>query len=45
MKETLLPYDTFITENNIINVFNSFNNKRKDQIKNALEKLKIEETV
>jgi len=45
MKDTLLPYDTTITQNNIINVFNSFKNKRHDQIKNALEKLKTEETV
>ena len=45
MKDTLLPYDSSITENNIISVFNSFKNKREEQIKNALEKLKTEEKV
>lgn len=42
MKETLLPYDTDITKNNIINIFNSFKNKRIEAIENALEKLKQE---
>jgi len=45
MIETLLPYDKTLTENNILSIFNSFTNKRIDAIKNALEKLKVEETV
>jgi glycosyltransferase involved in cell wall biosynthesis len=45
MKETLLPYDSEITKNNIISIFNSFKNKRIDAINVALEKLKQEETV
>jgi hypothetical protein len=45
MKETLLPYMTSITENNILSVFNSFKNKRVESIKKALEKLQKEETV
>lgn len=45
MKDTLLPYDSSITENNIISVFSSFKNKREEQIKNAVEKLKTEEKV
>jgi len=45
MKETLLPYDSEITKNNIISIFNSFKNKRIDAINVALEKLKQEEIV
>jgi glycosyltransferase involved in cell wall biosynthesis len=45
MKETLLPYEKAITQNNIITVFNSFKNKRISDIKNAIENLKQEETV
>jgi hypothetical protein len=45
MKETLLPYDKEITKNNILNIFESFNSKRKDVITKGLEKLKTEETV
>lgn len=45
MKETLLPYGSDITKNNIISIFNSFKNKRIDAINTALEKLKQEETV
>jgi hypothetical protein len=45
MKETLLPYDTEITKNNIMSVFNSFNNRRSETIKTALDKLKLEENV
>jgi glycosyltransferase involved in cell wall biosynthesis len=45
MKETLLPYNSEITKNNIISIFNSFKNKRIDAITIALEKLKQEETV
>jgi hypothetical protein len=44
MKETLLPYDSEITKNIIISVFNSFNNRRNETIKTALDKLKQEET-
>lgn len=43
MKNTLLPYDTTITQNNMVSIFTSFKNKRIDNIKNALEKLKEEE--
>jgi len=45
MKETLLPYMSSITENNILSVFNSFKNKRVESIKKALEKLQKEETI
>lgn len=44
MKDTLLPYNTEITKNNIINIFGSFKNKRVEAIQNALEKLKQEIT-
>lgn len=42
MSETLLPYESSITENNIISIFNSFKNKRVETIEKALEKLKEE---
>ena len=42
MKETLLPYSSDITNSAILSVFNSFNNKRNETIKNALDKLKQE---
>jgi len=42
MKDTLLPYSTDITENNIVSIFNSFINKRIDNINNAIDKLKEE---
>lgn len=42
MKNTLLPYDTSVTQNNTISIFTSFKNKRIENIKNALEKLKEE---
>lgn len=45
MKETLLPYTTSVTENNINSIFTSFKNKRIDEIQKALEKLKQEESV
>jgi len=45
MKETLLPYEKTITQNNIISVFNSFKNKRISDIRNAIDNLKQEETV
>jgi hypothetical protein len=43
MRETLLPYSSSITENNILSVFDSFKSKRVESIKNAVEKLKQEE--
>ncbi len=43
MKETLLPYSEEITKNNIISIFNSFNNKRIETIKKGLESLKLKE--
>jgi len=45
MKETLLPYNTEITKNNILSIFNSIKNKRVETLQKALEKLKQEETV
>ena len=45
MKETLLPYNTEITTNNILSIFNSITNKRIETLEKALEKLKQEETV
>ena len=35
MKETLLPYDTEITKNNILSIFGSLINKRVDSIQSA----------
>jgi hypothetical protein len=43
MFDTLLPYTKSVTENNILSIFNSFRNKRIETIKNALEKIKVEE--
>lgn len=43
MKDTLLPYSTDITQNNILNVFDSFRNKRIDAIQIALNKIKEED--
>jgi glycosyltransferase involved in cell wall biosynthesis len=45
MKETLLPYNKEITENNINSIFDSLKNKRIETLENALDKLKQEETV
>jgi glycosyltransferase involved in cell wall biosynthesis len=45
MKETLLPYNTEITEKNIVSIFNSLKNKRLESLEAALEKLKQQETV
>jgi hypothetical protein len=42
MKDTLLPYETEITKNNILNIFDSFINKRIDAIEKALNKIKEE---
>ena len=43
MKETLLPYDTLTTQNNILSIFGSLKNKRMESIESALEKLKQEQ--
>jgi glycosyltransferase involved in cell wall biosynthesis len=40
MKDTLLPYETSVTENNIVSIFTSLKNKRVDLVKTSLEKLK-----
>jgi hypothetical protein len=42
MKETLLPYNTDITKNNILSVFGSFTNKRIEALTKALDNLKKE---
>jgi hypothetical protein len=42
MKDTLLPYSTDVTKNNILNIFDSFRNKRIEAIENALSKIKEE---
>jgi hypothetical protein len=43
MSETLLPYESTITETNIVSIFSSFKNRRVETIQTALEKLKSEE--
>jgi hypothetical protein len=43
MKETLLPYESSITENTTVSIFNSLKNKRVESIQTAIEKLKQEE--
>ena len=43
INDTLLPYDTFNTKNNIISVFESLKNKRIEALEIALTKLKQEE--
>jgi hypothetical protein len=45
MKDTLLPYDSEITKNNILSIFQSLKNKRVESIESALTKLKQEETI
>lgn len=45
MKDTLLPYTTSVTEGNILSIFQSFNNKRIEAIKTAVDKLKEGVTV
>lgn len=45
MKNTLLPYDSLITKNNILSIFTSLKTKRTETIQKAIEKLKQEETV
>lgn len=44
MKDTLLPYNTEVTESNIVSIFGSFKNKRIENIQSVLEKIKTEET-
>jgi glycosyltransferase involved in cell wall biosynthesis len=43
INDTLLPYDTLTTKNNIISVFESLKNKRIEALETALTKLKQEE--
>jgi hypothetical protein len=43
MKDTLLPYETSITKNNITSVFESLRNKRTEALETALIKLKEEQ--
>jgi hypothetical protein len=43
MKDTLLPYTSEVTKSNIINIFESFRNKRIEAIENAISKIKEEE--
>ena len=43
MKDTLLPYESSITKNNITSVFESLRNKRIEALETALTKLKEEE--
>ena len=45
MKDTLLPYDSEITKNNILSIFESFRSRRIETIKSGIEKLKEKETV
>jgi hypothetical protein len=42
MKDTLLPYSTDITKNHIVNIFESFTNKRIEAIEKSINKLKEE---
>jgi glycosyltransferase involved in cell wall biosynthesis len=43
INDTLLPYDTLTTKNNIISIFESLKNKRIEALEIALTKLKQEE--
>ncbi len=45
MKLTVLPFNKEVHNNNTLAIFNSFVSIRKESIKNAIEKLKVEETV
>jgi hypothetical protein len=45
MKETLLPYMTSVTENNIERVFTSFISQRLNSLKQASENLKQEQSI
>jgi hypothetical protein len=45
MKETLLPYMTSVTQNNIESIFNSFISQRLTSLKQASEKIKEEQKI
>jgi glycosyltransferase involved in cell wall biosynthesis len=45
MRETIAPYDKEVISQSIVSIFQSFENKRKETIISALDKLKEEETV
>ena len=45
MKETLIPYEDSITKNNIVSIFESYNNKRIAVIEKALSKITEEQEV
>jgi hypothetical protein len=45
MKETLLPYQSDITKQNMVGILTSLNNKRADTIEKAIEKLNKEEAI
>jgi len=45
MKETLIPYQEDVTKNSIISIFESLKNKRIDNIKSVLDKIKTQELV
>jgi hypothetical protein len=42
MKETLVPYTTETTKENIVSIFASIKNKRKESIEKAIDNLKQE---
>jgi len=42
MKDTLLPYDTHVTQNNILSIFGSIKNKRKEAIAKGIENINKE---
>lgn len=42
MKDTLLPYDTDVTKNNVLSIFGSIKNKRKEAIQKGIENLNKE---
>jgi len=44
MRETLIPYDSDIIDNNVTSIFNSLKEGRLKVLSEALDKLKQEET-
>jgi hypothetical protein len=42
MKDTLLPYDTNVTKNNVLSIFGSIKNKRKEAIEKGIENINKE---
>jgi len=42
MKDTLLPYDTNVTKNNVLSIFGSIKNKRKESIEKGIENINKE---